>query len=122
MDTITKEDYDRAASLPEVKRPEVIGKITDEDFKALLNKLEHPVEVQKELAVQVKRFLDHHINRELRDKGVLSEFTRRWVSEYNEILDRIQKSLFGDKSVNLHLHKISHSHIASQMRKYGSKP
>jgi len=65
----------------------------------------------------VKNFLDHQIERELREKGYLSDATRRWVAELREILDRIQKSLYGDKSVNLHMHKISHGHIAAMMRK-----
>jgi len=62
--------------------------------------------------------LDFQIDTELKKRGFLSDFTRRWVKEYNEILDRIQKSLYGDKSISLHYHKVSHAAIAAKVRKY----
>jgi len=31
-------------------------------------------------------------------------------------LEKIQKALHGDKSVSLHLHKVTHSQIATKMR------
>ncbi len=74
------------------------------------------MDAQKELAIQVKNFLDHQIERELKEKGYLSDATRRWVSELKEILDKIQKAIYGEKSVNLHMHKLSHSQIAMKMR------
>ena len=76
-----------------------------------------PLDAQKELAIQVKNFLDYQIDRELREKGYLSDATRRWVTELSEILDKIQKAIYGEGSVNLHVHKkISHSYIAMKIR------
>jgi hypothetical protein len=75
-----------------------------------------PLDAQKELAIQVKNFLDYQIDRELREKGYLSDATRRWVTELSEILERIQKAIYGDKTVNFHTHKISHSFIAMKIR------
>ena len=43
----------------------------------------------------------------MKTKGYLSDHTRRWVESYNKILDKIQAAIYGDKSVNLHLHKVS---------------
>lgn len=123
MDIIGKDDFDDAEKLPlpEPEKPTAAPgqkEITDEEFQALLIKMKNPVEAQKELAVQIKTFLDHQMKKEMSEKGYLSDFTRRWVSQYNDLLEKIQKSLYGDKSVNLHLVKVSHSDIAQKVRKY----
>ena len=92
--------------------------LTEEQFKQLLSEMDNPVLAQKQLAVKIKTFITAHIDEEISSCGKLSEYTRRWVKEYNELLDRIQHNLYGDKSVNLHIHKVSHSDIASKIRKY----
>ena len=117
MDVVKKDDFDSAEDLPEVKekKPKYPGP-TESEFQAMLESMQNPVEAQKHLAVKIKAFLDKRIAEEMQEKGFLSDHTRRWVESYNSILDKIQKSLYGDKSVNLHVHKISHSQIASKIR------
>lgn len=116
MEQISQEQLEEAVKLiPEKKEkePEVIS---EEKFKGLLEEMKNPVQAQKHLAVQIKIFLDKRIDDEMADKGYLSDITRRWVESYNNILEKIQKALHGDKSVNLHLHKVSHSQIAAKIR------
>jgi len=114
MDIIKKTDFNKVkATKIEEKAPEAIS---DEKFKELLEQMANPVHAQQQLAVQVKTFLDARIKSEMKEKGFLSDHTRRWVEQFNKILDSIQKSLYGDKSVNLHVHKITHSAIAAKMR------
>lgn len=91
--------------------------VTDAEFQKLLEDMQNPVEAQKHLAVQIKMFLDKRIKEEMDEKGVLGDLTRRWVESYTGILEKIQKALYGDKSVNLHMHNIvSHTQIASKVR------
>ena len=87
-----------------------------EEFNKLLEEMQSPLLAQQKLAVQIKNFLDNRISEEMSDRGFLSEHTRRWVESYNNILEKIQKALHGDKSVNLHLHKVSHSDISNKIR------
>lgn len=115
MEAITTEELEEV--LEEEEEEEEVYEITDQDFNKLLEKMQNPVEAQKELAVQVKDFLDKRIKSEMTKSGILSDHTRRWVEAYNNILEKLQKSLYGDKSVNLHVHKVTHSEIANRMRK-----
>lgn len=90
--------------------------LSEEEFNKMLDAMEHPVNAQKEMAVKIKTFLDIRIDEEMSTKGYLTDHTRRWVESYNNILDRIQKAIYGDKSVNLHVHKITHAQIAAKIR------
>jgi hypothetical protein len=121
MEIINKDAFDNADKLPSIQKPSMpngINDLSDSEFSAMLKKLENPVDSQKELAIQVKVFLDAQIKKELADPGYLSDYTRRWISEYNDILDRIQKNTHGSLNVDLHIHSVSHSMIAAKVRKY----
>jgi len=93
-----------------------IKEVTEKEFNAMLEDMNNPVNAQKRLAVQIKIFLDQRIEKEYREKKFLSDSTRRWVESYNNILEKIQRALHGDKSVSLHLHKVTHSQVAAKMR------
>ena len=102
----------------EIEQTPKIFSLNKSEISKEIEKFGQPIELQKELAIQIKNFLDIQIERELSEKGFLSDATRRWVSELKDILDKIQKAMYGDKSVNLHLlHKVSHSQIAMKIRK-----
>ena len=116
MEEITTKHLEKALSLLPEKREDERKVVTDEEFKQMLMAMENPVDAQKELAVQIKIFLDKRIAKEYKEKGILSDYTRRWVESYNNILEKIQRALHGDKSVNLHLHKVTHSQVALKMR------
>ena len=120
MEIIDEKTFDNAKDLPKVIKPTRDGtmeELSDDEFNFLLESMNNPANAQKQVAVQIKCFLDHRIKQEMKDKGVLSDHTRRWVESYNTILTSLHKELYGEKSVNLHLHKVSHSHIMSKIRK-----
>jgi hypothetical protein len=117
MEEISQKDFDKASALPEEKIENGNHELTESEFAKLLEEVQNPVMAQQHLAVKIKSFLDKRIKEEMATKGVLSDHTRRWVESYNSILEKIQKSLSGgDKTVNLHLHAVSHSQIAAKMR------
>ena len=117
MDKISQEEFDRAAKIFPEEISEENKELTESEFKSLLDQMQNPIQAQQHLAVQIKTFLDKRIKKEMSsDKGTLSDHTRRWVESYNNILEKIQKALHGDKSVSLHLHKVTHSQIAAKMR------
>ena len=120
MEIIDEEQFNDALKLPKIIKPLPGGEmqeLTDADFNLMLDAMSQPVGAQKQLAVQIKCFLDHRIKFEMEKSGVLSDHTRRWVESYNSILGDVHRALYGDKSINLHLHKVSHSHIMSKIRK-----
>jgi len=118
MDEISQKQFDEAAALlPEKKLEDENEELSESEFDSLLEEMQNPVHAQQKLAVQIKSFLDKRIKKELVDKkGMLSDHTRRWVESYNNILEKIQRALHGDKSVTLNLHKVTHSQIATKMR------
>jgi len=121
MEVVDKKKFERAKELPALPTEEgpKVAEITEEQFNQMLEDMNNPVQAQQRLAVQVKTFLDHRIKQEMSEKGFLSDHTRRWVEAYNVILEKIQKALYGDKSVslNFNVHKITHSQIAAKIRK-----
>ncbi len=116
MDEISQKEFDKAAALHPEKIEDTTKALTESDFAKLLEEMQNPVQAQQKLAVQIKIFLDKKIKAEMDDKGSLTDHTRRWVESYNNILEKIQKALHGDKSVTLNLHKVTHSQIATKMR------
>ena len=90
--------------------------LTELEFNKLLKIMQNPVQAQQQIAVKIKVALDKRIKEEMAKKGYLSDHTRRWVETYNNILEKIQKALHGDKSVSLHIHAVTHSQIATKMR------
>jgi len=118
MDQIDEKKFNKT-KVPEEKEPiELHESITNAEFSQLLDEMKNPVDAQRQMAVKIKLFLDERIKAEMKEKKYLSDHTRRWVEQFNKILDSIQKSLYGDKSVNLHVHKVvSHSDIATKIRK-----
>ena len=124
MEIIDESRFNRASELPKVVKPLSSGameEISDEDFNIMLESMSAPVFAQKQLAVQIKCFLDHRIKYEMKKTGVLSDHTRRWVESYNNILTNVHHELYGDKSVNLHMHQVSHSHVMNEIRKAKDK-
>lgn len=114
MENISKDEFNEATPKGSKKAPE--EKVDEKNFEELLKEMENPIAQQKKLAVQIKRFLDKRIKKEMEsDKAILSDNTRRWVDSYNSILEKLQKALHGDKSVSLHVN-VSHSDIATKIR------
>ena len=117
MEIISKDKFEEAAKLaPILNKDAQINIPKPEEIEKMLKEMNNPVNFQKELAVKVKIALDHQIKLEMEKKGVLSDHTRRWIETYNKILEKIQSALHGDKSVNLHIHKVSHGDIAARIR------
>ena len=117
MDEISQKQFDEAKALAPEPVDEENKELTESEFQKMLDEMQNPVQAQQRVAVQIKTFLDKRIKEEMNGpKKVLSDHTRRWIETYNNILEKIQKALHGDKSVNLHLHKVSHGEIAAKMR------
>ena len=123
MKIISKEEFDKADQLPKPLpwRDKVeVPKMTKEEINKILKVLDNPVELQKDIAAKVHLFLQSQMAKEINELGFLKESTRRWINDYNHLLDSLQKNIHGDKHVHAHLHKISHSAIAKHVRKHNS--
>ena len=117
MQVVDKKKYDEAENAPEIKRPDSINnELSENTLNEYMEDMKNPVDAQRRLAAQIKHFLDNQVKKDMREKGYLTDHTRRWVETYNTLLEKIQKALYGDKSVNLHLHKVSISQVAQRIR------
>ena len=95
MDEITIKEVEEAIALaPERKEEEVV---TQEDFDKMIIDMENPVNSQKEIAVKVKIFLEKRINKEMEQKGVLGDNTRKWIETYTNLLEKLKRAINGDK-------------------------
>jgi len=123
MDIIKADELENLEKYPEIpkkKKPvahESWDSLSDEEFNKILESLKNPVEVQKEVAAKIKVFLDKRIEDELSENRSLSESTRKWTNNLNSILSEIQRNLYGEKNLNLHV-GISHSQIAQKIREH----
>ena len=92
-------------------------RLNDASFKELLEQMDNPLNVQKEIMAKCKFLLDRQMEQDLELLGKLSTDTRRWINEFNNTLTNLQKSMHGDKStVEI---KISHAHISQKIREVG---
>ena len=114
MDEISQEEFERALALTPDRKDVKIA--TEEEFSKMLKEMQNPSNAQKDLAVKIKIFLDDRIQKEITKNSFLSDNTRKWVETYNNILEKLQRSLHGDKSVSLHFQKVSHGEIAAKIR------
>lgn len=109
------DELDKAMKMaPERKEPE--KELTAEDFDQALKDMQNPVNSQKEIAVKVKTFLNKRIKDELDKNGVLGDNTRKWIETYTTLLEKLQRAIHGDKSLNLHVHAVTHGDVAAKMR------
>lgn len=117
MEEISQDKFDDAMKIaPKRKEPE--KEITPEDFEQMLTDMQNPVNSQKEIAVKVKLFLDKRIKDELEKNGVLGDNTRKWIETYTSLLEKLQRAIHGDKSLNLHVHAVTHGDVAAKIREY----
>ena len=116
MKEISQEEVDKAMAIAPERKEE--KEITVEDFEQLLTDMQNPVNAQKEIAVKVKLFLDKRIKDEMDKNGILGDNTRKWIETYTALLEKLQRAIHGDESLNLHVHEITHGEIAAKMREY----
>lgn len=115
MEEISREQLEEAMKIVPVKLKEE-KEITEGEFKEMLKDMQNPVNSQKEIAVKVKVFLDKRIKDEMDKNGVLGDNTRKWIETYTTLLEKLQRAIHGDKSLNLHVHQVTHGEIAAKMR------
>lgn len=115
MEEISREQLEAEMKITPIRINEE-KEITDEEFSEMLKDMQNPVNSQKEIAVKVKLFLDKRIKDEMKKNGVLGDNTRKWIETYTTLLEKLQRAIHGDKSLNLHVHKITHGEIAAKMR------
>lgn len=115
MEEISNEQLEKAMEMAPIRIKED-KEITEEDFTKMLKDMQNPVNSQKEIAVKIKIFLDKRIRDEMDKNGVLGDNTRKWIETYTSLLEKLQRAIHGDKSLNLHVHEITHGDIAAKMR------
>lgn len=109
---------DTAGRTAEGTPPNQVPMLNETEIQIIERKLETPIELQKNLAAKIKLYVDDAIARDMNEKRYLTETTRHWIETYNELLNNIHKNTFGDKTLNIHLGKVTHAHISGLMRKY----
>ncbi len=101
----------------EKAKKEELKKLTKLTPSTVRNK---PVEVQKRLAAEIEEMLIDQMAREKQEQGYLSELTRKWIKDLNEILNSIHRNLYGDKTTNVNV-DVNYSHIAREIRRYNQQ-
>lgn len=117
MDVIDLDKFKEAGGLAPTRR-KILGKrvYSDKEMESMLSEFQNPIKAQKEMVLKIKIFLDAKIKDEMEVKGVLSDSTKRWVDSYTSMLEKLQKAIHGDKSVNINVHAVTHGEIAKKIR------
>lgn len=89
--------------------------ITPEKWKELVEEMNNPVEVQKEVAAKMKLFVDHQMRQDIKEYGKLTESTRKYLNDYTTLLSDLHKNLHGSK-LNTEINIVSHAQISAKIR------
>lgn len=119
MKEISLEDLNSVSSVIPSKNNKNF--IVSRDFSGisteqLQKEFETPIEKQKELAAQLNAYISQKLEIEYQEDQRISDHTRRFMELYSDLLDKIHKNIYGEKSTNLHLHKITHADISKKIR------
>lgn len=99
-------------------QPTEMSMLNEDDVKVIQQQLDQPIDLQKHLTAKVKIYVDEIMAKDMKEKGYLTEQTRKWVETYNQQLDSLHKKSGGDTNIHLHLGKVTHAHISGLMTKY----
>ncbi len=111
-----EEEFEKIKEIAPKKKEGPNDLIDESTFAEMLKDMQNPVKAQKEVAVKIQLFLNKRIDDEMEKNGVLGDNTRKWIETYTTLLEKLQRAIHGDKSLNLHVHKVSHGDIAAKMR------
>ena len=115
MEVIDEDAFNEIEVEPK-KTSSDLTEMEDSDVLAETQGMSAPIDRMKETAVSLKLEIEESIQNDRMEKGKMTDRTRRLIKDYTDLLDKIQKHLFGTKSSNVHLHAVSHSTIASKIR------
>lgn len=121
MKTIEKDDFDKVERPAEEPQVSQSYELDPAQLKALVARLDNPLDLQKELAAQLHIFMDRSLHRDLSTTGQVSKNTLNLIKDLNEALDRIHKNIHGEKVAGILELKVSHSDIAAKMREFAPK-
>ncbi len=115
MRDISAEEFENTKPLIILDKSKLINIKDDQvEWERLLKEMDKPAEMQKELAVKMKIFVDEQIERDIKEYNQIRDNTRKFIQDYNNILSMLNKNLYGDKTqVDIN---ISNSMIASKIR------
>jgi hypothetical protein len=117
MEQIDAEEFKRAEDLAPTDKAEAeAASLTDDELQEKLTKMKSPMELQKEVAIQVGHTLKIRMEKDLRTTGQLTDGTRRWCELYNKLLSDIQKGYIGRGGEDFASHRISHAQLAAKLR------
>lgn len=117
MDFINEDTFDETEVLPEEEDNSKIL-IEEKDILKLLQDLEQPVGSMKKIAAKLQIYIDAKIKQEVDSTGYISESTRKMLHEYNDLLDKIQKALHGEKKTLDGT--LTHAQVGSMIRQYAN--
>lgn len=124
MDEVTQDDFSKSKIDDDFSKkfPDLDFDIQDEEaFEQKLKEFNDPLKLLKRMALRINIFLEHRIDLEIKENGFLSDFTRRWMKDYAEILERIEKHKYGSKKSVGNTDAVSHSNIATKIRKHAKQ-
>ena len=118
MDIISEEELANVpASIIKAAKRSIIEYDDDTvtDIKVIMNS---PLDVKQEEAAVLYNYLYQKRKKEITEKGIISDHTRRIQENFHALLDSIDNSMNGQKSVTMNLHgNLTPSHISAFIAK-----
>jgi hypothetical protein len=124
MKEVSKRDFD-GVSVPDKmlvsgKSDAVLCEVTgvsNEELLELERMASNPSLLQKSLVAKLCVYVDFCFAKDLREKGFVTDYTRKFIELYNSILSVLHKELYGEKQVNVGTLLVTHSMIMNEVRK-----
>jgi hypothetical protein len=124
MKEISKSDFDNVSILPKselsngvVEAFDAVVGISPAELEELERQASVPSNLQKSLVAKLGAYVDFMFKKDLKEKGYITDYTRKFIELYNSILSVLHKELYGEKQVNVGTLKVTHSMIMSEVRK-----
>ena len=120
MDHISNEELREVPAELTVKP--VLIEYNDDTISNITDIMNSPLDVQKEEAAILYNYLYQKRKKEILEKGIISDHTRRIMENYHTLLDNIHRAMYGQKSVNLNLNgEMTPGHISAFIEKHSRR-
>lgn len=124
MPQINPEDLDKLEDtpLPMTVEHSIILRQDPMKAKALLDKMQNPIELQQYSAAEFQAAVDMHVTKDMEASGEPSTDTIKLMEKANKIFSDLHKNMYGTKSMQVSVTgKVTHSQIAALIRQANSE-
>jgi hypothetical protein len=94
--------------------------LSRDELLELEEKASMPVNLQRALIAKLSAYIDFCMAKDLREKGFITDYSRRFIELYNTILQNTHKELYGEKQITMGHVRVTHSAVMQKVREFSN--